>query len=44
MFVAAEWRDGMKNGGRIRDLKSLYWALILEVAYAADISEQLTIR
>ena len=44
MFVAAEWQDGMKNSGGIRDLKSLFWTLILEVAYATNISEQLTIR
>ena len=28
MFVAAGWRDGMKNSGGMRDLKSLFWTLI----------------
>ena len=27
MFIAAEWRDGMKNSGGMRDLKSLFWTL-----------------
>ena len=28
MFVAAGWRDGMKNSGGMRDLKSLFWTLV----------------
>ena len=28
MFIVAGWRDGMKNGGRMRDSKSLFWILL----------------
>ena len=41
MFVAVGWRDGMKYSALMRDLKSLFWTLILEQAYAANISEHL---
>ena len=27
MFIAVEWRDGMKNSGWMRDWKSLFWTL-----------------
>ena len=27
MFIAAGWRDGMKNSGGMRDWKSLFWTL-----------------
>ena len=28
MFIAAGWPDGMKNSGRVRDLKRLFWTLV----------------
>ena len=39
MFAAAEWRDGMKNSGGRRDLKSLFWTLFIipwDLLHVAD--------
>ena len=27
IFIAAEWRNGMKKKGQMRDWKSLFWTL-----------------